>query len=185
MDEIKHLFSGLEASLDLTVRISGGYPVMNRRSFRQRLYKFEISAIDQRLTGRPVVIWWFISGARAQQIVSYYANRLVPGTRFVAFGTWEWDAQRGTYSLKLNKPDELELVAASDEEESEAETDPALAAIHVGRRVPVYRKLGDFRTKRLREIVHGVLGRLSEQDVEETLPEELRARRRLVNRKDA
>src|SRR6266403_2204030 len=115
MVEIRHLYHGLEASLDLTVRISGGYQVRNRRSFRQRLFKFEISAIDQQRTGRPVVVWWFISGARAQDIITYYAKRLVPGTRFVAFGTWEADAQRGTYSLKLHKPDELELVAADDE----------------------------------------------------------------------
>src|SRR5258708_39452434 len=107
MVEIRHLYHGLEASLDLTVRISGGYQVRNRRSFRQRLYKFEISAIDQQRTGRPVVVWWFISGARAQDIITYYAKRLVPGTRFVAFGTWESDAQLGTYSLRLNNPNEL------------------------------------------------------------------------------
>jgi ATP-dependent DNA helicase RecG len=184
MVEIKHLYHGLEASLDLTVRISGGYQVRNRRSFRQRLYKFEISAIDQHHTGRPVVVWWFISGARAQQIITYYAKRLVPGTRFVAFGTWESDAQRGTYSLRLHKPDELELVSV-DDEESEAETDPTLAAIHVGRRVPIYRKLGDFRTKRLREIVHQSLGRISDRAIDETLPADLQSRHNLIARKDA
>jgi ATP-dependent DNA helicase RecG len=184
MVEIKHLYHGLEASLDLTVRISGGYQVRNRRSFRQRLYKFEISAIDQQRTGRPVVVWWFISGARAQQIIAYYAKRLVPGTRFVAFGTWESDAQRGTYSLKLHKPDELELVSV-DDEESETETDPTLAAIHVGRRVPIYRKLGDFRTKRLREIVHQSLGRIADRGIEETLPADLQSRHKLIARKEA
>src|SRR5947207_11767741 len=131
MVEIRHLYHGLEASLDLTVRISGGYQVRNRRSFRQRLFKFEISAIDQQRSGRPVVVWWFISGARAQEIITYYAKRLVPGTRFVAFVTWESDAQRGTCSIRLNNPNELELVAL-DDEENEAETDPTLAAIHVG-----------------------------------------------------
>src|SRR5882724_4292439 len=184
MVEIRHLYHGLEASLDLTVRISGGYQVRNRRSFRQRLYKFEISAIDQQRTGRPVVVWWFISGARAQDIITYYAKRLVPGTRFVAFGTWESDAQRGTYSLRLNNPNELELVAV-DDEENEAETDPTLAAIHVGRRVPIYRKLGDFRTKRLREIVHQSLGLVPDQVIDETLPADLRSRQKLIARGDA
>ena len=115
MVEIRHLYHEIEASLDLTVKVSGGYQVRNRRSFKQRLYKFEISAVDQQRTGRQVVVWWFVSGARAQQIIAYYAKRLIPGARFIAFGKWEWDKQRGTYSLRLNRPDELELVAGADE----------------------------------------------------------------------
>src|SRR5437899_2199375 len=72
MVEIRHLYHGLEASLDLTVRVAGGYPVRNRRSYKQRLYIFKISATDQERTGRPVVVWEFVSGPRAQQIISYY-----------------------------------------------------------------------------------------------------------------
>jgi len=185
MVEIRHLYHGLEASLDLTVRVAGGFQVRNRRSFKQRLYIFEISAADHRRTGRPVVVWWFISGARAREIIQYNAKRFVPGTRFIAFGEWEADKRRGTYSLRLNKPDELELVAGADDEEGEIETDPTLTAIHVGRRVPIYRKLGDFRTKRLREIVHEVLGRLSNKAIEETLPPDLLSRSKLVTRSDA
>ena len=185
MVEIRHLYHGVEASLDLSVRIAGGYQVRNRRSFKQRLYKFEISGIDQQRTGCPVVVWWFISGARAQQIITYYSKRLVPGSRFIAFGKWEWDQQRGTYSLRLNKPDELELVTGADDEDSEIETDPALAAIHVGRRVPIYRKLGDFRTKRLREVVHEILTRIPDLAIEETLPADLRSRRKLIVRAEA
>src|SRR5882757_4899792 len=104
MVEVRHLYHGLEASLDLTVRVAGGYPVRNRRSFKQRLYIFKIGATDQRRTGPQVIIWWFVSGARAQQIIQYNAKRFVPGTRFIAFGKWEWD-KHGTYSLRLNKPD--------------------------------------------------------------------------------
>jgi ATP-dependent DNA helicase RecG len=185
MVEIRHLYHGLEASLDLTVRIAGGFQVRNRRSFKQRLYIFEISAADHQRLGRPVIVWWFISGPRAQQIIKYNAQRFVPGTRFIAFGEWEWDKRRGTYSLRLNKPDELELVTGADDEQSEIETDPTLAAIHVGRRVPIYRKLGDFRSKRLREIVHEVLARLSAGATEETLPADLLSRRKLVTRTDA
>jgi ATP-dependent DNA helicase RecG len=185
MVEIRHLYHGLEASLDLTVRVAGGFQVRNRRSFKQRLYIFEISATDHQRTGRPVVVWWFISGARAREIIQYNAKRFVPGTRFIAFGEWEADKRRGTYSLRLNKPDELELVAGADDEEGEIETDPTLTAIHVGRRVPIYRKLGDFRTKRLREIVHEVLGRLSNKAIEETLPPDLLSRGKLVTRSDA
>ncbi|HXM46398.1 MAG TPA: ATP-dependent DNA helicase RecG [Pyrinomonadaceae bacterium] len=185
MVEIRHLYHEIEASLDLTVKVSGGYQVRNRRSFKQRLYKFEVSAIDQQRTGRQVVVWWFVSGARAQQIITYYAKRLVPGARFIAFGKWEWDKQRGTYSLRLNRPDELELVAGADDEAGEVESDPTLAAIHVGRRVPIYRKLGEFRTKRLREIIHEVLAGLPARAIEETLPPDLLTRRQLITRNDA
>jgi ATP-dependent DNA helicase RecG len=178
---ISDLKEGTEVSLDLTVRISGGYQVRNRRALQKRLFIFEISAIDQQRSGRPVVVWWFVSGARSHDILKYNAKRFVPGVRFIAFGTWELDKRRGTYSLRLNRPDELELVTGHDDEEG-TETDPALAAIHVGRRVPIYRKLGDFRTKRLREIVHEVLARLPDKSFEETLPRDLLERRRLVAR---
>ena len=40
----------------------------------------------------------------------------------------------------MNRPDELELVAGADDEAGEVESDPTLAAIHVGRRVPIYRQ---------------------------------------------
>jgi ATP-dependent DNA helicase RecG len=185
MVEIRHLRHDLEASLDLTVRIAGGYQVRNRRSFKKGLYIFEISATDQQRTGRPVVVWEFISGPRAQQIIRYYTERFTPGTRFIAFGKWEWDKRRGTYSLRLNRPDEVERITATDEEEAGGRTDPALAAIHVGRQVPIYRKLGDFRSKRLREIVHEVLARLPDKAIEDALPKDLRARRKLIARSDA
>ena len=178
---IRDLKEGTEASLDLTVRISGGYQVRNRRALQKRLFIFEISAIDQQRSGRPVVVWWFVSGARSHDILKYNAKRFVPGVRFIAFGTWELDKRRGTYSLRLNRPDELELVTGHDDEEG-TETDPALAAIHVGRRVPIYRKLGDFRSKRLREIVHEVLARLPDKSFEETLPPDLLNRRKLIAR---
>jgi ATP-dependent DNA helicase RecG len=117
--------------------------------------------------------------------LTYNSKRFVPGTRFIAFGKWENDSRRGTYSLRLNKPDELELVAGADDEQGEVETDATLAAIHVGRRVPIYRKLGDFRTKRLREILHEVLARVPAGAVEETLPPALLTRRKLIGRDDA
>jgi len=178
---ISDLKEGTEASLDLTVRISGGYQVRNRRALQKRLFIFEISATDQQRSGRPVVVWWFVSGPRAHDILKYNAKRFVPGVRFIAFGTWERDTRRGTYSLRLNRPDELELVTGHDDEEG-TESDPALAAIHVGRRVPIYRKLGDFRSKRLREIVHEVLARLPDRSFEETLPRDLLERRKLIAR---
>src|SRR5688572_11994339 len=168
---IRDLTEGIEASLELVVKVAGGYQVHNRRSFgRSKLFIFEVTATDPDKTGRPVVVWWFVSGSNAYDIVTYYTNRFARGARFITFGKWEWDKRRGTFALRLNKPaDELEMLrpvkapghadgkgenetdSIDDEEES---GDPALAAIHVGRRVPIYRKLGEFSSKRIREIVH-------------------------------
>jgi hypothetical protein len=94
----------------------------------------------------------------------------------------EWDKRRHTFSLRLNKPDEIEILpsahndrgeaAVDDGHEEDAEGDPALAAIHVGRRVPVYRKLGDTRPKQLRVIMHRVVMELTDDSIPETLPGE-------------
>ena len=235
---ISDLSDGVEASLELYVRVAGGFQVgKNRGPKAPPLYIFEVTAGDPEKTGKPVVVWWFVSGRQAHRIIAYHRQQFARGARFVAFGKWEWDARRNTFSLRLNKPDELEMlpgiltppenaliriaeenetrsggaaIAAGDEsvaaveglatsdangEETDEETadeaaveeatDPALAAIHVGRRVPVYRKLGEFRTKRLREIVHAVLGKIDDREIAETLPAELVERQRLAPRADA
>ena len=228
---ITDLSDGMEASLELYVRVAGGFQVGKNRSPKAPpLFIFEITASDPERTGKPVVVWWFVSGRAAQRIISYNRQRFERGARFIAFGKWEWDTRRNTFSLRLNKPDELEMLpgtwtppehallrlaeengergvggkgkgergkdgepdglsdeAEGDEavEDEDNESDPALAAIHVGRRVPVYRKLGEFRSKRLREIMHAVLGHLDDREITETLPANLRARQHLVGRAEA
>jgi ATP-dependent DNA helicase RecG len=228
---IEDLRHGLEASLELYVRVAGGFQVGKNRGPKQpKLYIFEITASDPERTGKPVVVWWFVSGRQAHRIIAYNRQRFSRGARFIAFGQWEWDARRNTFALRLNKPDELEMLPGTwtpperelirlaeenggangnvgtapraggetdnqeglpdeeDFEEGEEEgggDDPRLAAIHVGRRVPVYRKLGEFRSKRLREIMHEVLTRIEDEAITETLPADLRARQRLINRADA
>lgn len=235
---IADLSDGVEVSLELYVRVAGGFQVgKNRGPKAPPLFIFEVTAGDPEKTGKPVVVWWFVSGRQAHRIIAYHRQQFARGARFVAFGKWEWDARRNTFSLRLNKPDELEMLPgilsppenaliriaeqnaahdstaggiAEDEsttgdahvagesqgEESDEETadetsaieeatDPALAAIHVGRRVPVYRKLGEFRTKRLREIVHAVLGKIDDRELAETLPDDLVERQQLAPRADA
>ena len=183
---IRDLTEGKQASLELQVKVAGGYQVRNRRSFgRSRLFIFEITATDPERTGRPVVVWWFISGSHAHDIVTYYTKRFQQGARFMTFGAWTWDKRRATYSLHLNKPaDELEMLSPveNDANNDEEAYDPKLAAIHVGRCVPIYRKLGNFSSKRLREIVHATLAQLPDAAIPETLPPELRRRHKLVNR---
>ncbi|HKE56848.1 MAG TPA: ATP-dependent DNA helicase RecG [Pyrinomonadaceae bacterium] len=191
---IKDLEDGTEASLELYAKLAGGYQVRNKKNFgKSRLFIFEVAATDAHNSGRPVVVWWFISGRNAYEIINYYTKKLARGTRFITFGRWEWDSRRGTYALRLHRPaDELELLSAApvqtEDDPSTVETvdeeaaDPALAAIHVGRRVPIYRKLGDFNSKRVREIIHTVLAALPDEAFTETLPADLRKRAHLVGR---
>ena len=194
---IRDLHDGVEASLELTVTHAHGYPVRGARGYgRSQLYIFEVSAIDGPMSGREVIVWWFVSGRRAYDIVRFYTTKLVRGTKFITFGRWEREARRNSFKLRLNKPaDELEVIAAPETAEPDAVTgteeaeenvaDPALAAIHVGRRVPVYRKLGEFNSKRVREIVHAVLALLDDKAIEETLPADLRHRAKLIGRAQA
>jgi ATP-dependent DNA helicase RecG len=189
---IKELREGMEASLELTVTHAHGYPVKKGYG-RPQLFIFEVAGIDAAKTGKEVIVWWFVSGRRAYDIVKYYTARLVPGVRFMTFGKWEWEARRNTYKLRLNKPaDELEVLLppeASEEDDpthsEENRPDPSLAAIHVGRRVPVYRKLGEFNSKRVREIVHAVLAVLDDKSIEETFPPDLLHRTNLIGRAQA
>ncbi|MCA1564996.1 MAG: ATP-dependent DNA helicase RecG [Acidobacteria bacterium] len=233
LTRIAELSDGVEASLELYVRVAGGFQVgKNRGAKAPPLFIFEITASDPERTGKPVVVWWFVSGRQAARIVAYNRQRFTRGARFVAYGRWEWDARRNTFALRLGKPDELELLpgtwtppehallrlaeengaheheapdaqpggaragdAAHEESDADAEllaeddetevTDPRLAAIHVGRRVPVYRKLGEFAAKRLREIMHAVFARLDDAEITETLPPDLIGRQRLISRAEA
>ena len=195
--KIKDLEDGTEASLELQVKHAGGYEVRNRQAFsKSRLFIFEASGVDvDDKTGRQVVVWWFVSGRHAYDVIQFYTKKLTRGTRFITFGRWEWDKKRGTYSLRLHRPaDELETlttietdnVDSTNPEQVEANiSDPSLAAIHVGRRVPVYRKLGDFNSKRVREIIHAVLAKLDDKEIPETLPADLRQKYRLAARAQA
>lgn len=185
---IRDLSDGLEASLELQVVRAHGYQIKRGYS-RSRLFIFEVTAHDAARTGREVIVWWFVSGGRAYEIVKYYTQKLVAGTRFITFGRWEWNSSKSTYKLQLHRPaDELEILPSPDQQSvdlgdsEENVSDPTLAAIHVGRRVPVYRKLGPFNSKRVREIVHGVFANLEAKTIEETLPADLLQRVHLVNR---
>jgi ATP-dependent DNA helicase RecG len=204
---IRDLIDGMEASLELVVKIAGAFQVKNRRSHgRSSLFIFEVTATDPDKTGRPIVVWWFVSGTHAHDIISYYNKRFTRGARFITFGRWDWDKRRATFSLKLNKPaDELEMLPAATgpaetqeaapEGQSKAaksieldavdNSDPVLTAIHSGRRVPIYRKLGEFSSKRVREIMHAVLALLPDPAIPETLPIELLRRKKLVSRSEA
>lgn len=194
---IRDLSDGMEASLELFVKLCQGRPVRGWRSPRNRLYIFEISATDRERTGKDVVVWTFLSGPKAQQIIDNYEKKFSRGVRFIAFGKWENDPARRTFSLKLHKPDEIEVLPPVEERlpmpametsstgasvVAETGDDPMLRAIHVGRRVPVYRRLNDLRPKQLREIIYATLAAIPDKDIGETLPPDLLGRRRLLSR---
>ena len=167
---VSDLSDGTEAALDLTVRLA------KPRYIGRSRFIFTVAASDSNNAGPQVLIDWFVSGARAKQIIEYYSKKFVRGTRFIAFGRWQRD-KLGIYCLKVNKPDELEVISGGDEE-----GDPLLAAIHVGRCVPVYRKLNDIRPKQLREVIYRVLQAIPDAAISETLSSEVRARQKLLSR---
>ena len=197
LTRIRDLTDGMEASLELFVKLCQGRPVGKWRSYRQRLFIFEISATDRERSGKDVVVWMFLSGPSAKNIIENYEKKFRRGVRFIAFGRWEADATRRTFSLRLNKPDEIEVLPPVEgslpidipketgDESLELVDDRAVAAIHVGRRVPIYRKVSDVRPKQLREIIHALLTAIPASNIAETLPSDLRKRQRLIDRAEA
>jgi ATP-dependent DNA helicase RecG len=150
---IVDLREGLEASIEVEVRVSGAYPVAGGR------YRiFELSGVDE--TGQIRAFWWN---------QTYLSNTFKQGTRAILFGQWKRSRRA---SFEVENPDYEVL----------ADTDDPLAAIHTGRRVPVYRKLGDFRTRPLRRIMFQVLERLDSASIPERLPASTRQRLGLVAR---
>src|SRR5439155_8338404 len=232
---IDQLENGMEAAVEIYTKVSGGFRVGKNRGPRQPpLFIFEISGADERRTQKPVVVKWFVSGKQAERIVAYYAERFSRGTRFVAYGKWEWDIRLNTFALMVSKPEELEILpvsespvvtggffdaiehppdtsggsdtedppdtwncsdagdspdtsggSESDEDLADDFGDPEFAPIHTARRVPIYRKLGPFQTKRLREIIHSVLEKIDRTSIPENLPADLLIRQNLATRGQA
>src|ERR1041384_2734574 len=196
---IRDLSDGMEASLDLTVRVA------KPRYIGRSRFIFTVSASDSTNSGPQVLIDWFVSGARAKQIIEYYSKKFVRGTRFIAFGRWQRD-KLGVYCLKVNKPDEIEIVsepganpspsgrgqgeggeaiATGSSDAAEGDVDRSIAAIHVGRCVPVYRKINEVRPKQLREVIHRVLNALPDSAIAETLPVDWCRRQKIISRATA
>ena len=198
---IDELQPGVEASVELYTRTANAYQVRNKRAPRQNLFIYEVSAGDRERRLKPVSVWWFLSGKNSKHIIEYYNDKFGRGSRFVAHGEWSWSAKKQTFELKLNKPDELEFLPSDNTSESfgpltgtpaplrtddrtleEDVADPARAMVHTARRVPVYRKLGQFQTKRLREIIYDVIQNLDQRTVPEILPDLMLKQHALIPR---
>ena len=155
LQQVRDLEHNMYATIEVEVRVAGTYPVKGGK-----LRIFEFSAIDQ--TGQIRAYWWN---------QAYLQNTFSKGRRVLLYGQWK-RSRRGFFEVE--NPD-YELVADDDD------SDP----IHTGRRVPVYRKLGEIRAKQLRSIVHHVIERLDPSEIEESLPPETLARNHLTGRAEA
>ncbi|HKY06192.1 MAG TPA: ATP-dependent DNA helicase RecG [Blastocatellia bacterium] len=150
---VRDLEHGAYATIEVEVRLAGTYAVKGGR-----LRIFEFSGVDE--TGQVRAYWWN---------QAYLQNSFPRGRRVLLYGQWK-RGRRGFFEVE--NPD---YEFTSDDEDA---ADP----IHTGRRVPVYRKLGDVRPKQLRSIVYHVLERLDLSEIEEVMPEELLGRNRLIGR---
>ena len=149
---IRDLEHNMHATIEVEVRVAGTYAVKGGR-----LRIFEFSAVDE--TGQIRAFWWN---------QAYLQNSFPRGRRVLLYGQWK-RGRRG--SFEVENPD-YEFIDDDDPAEP----------IHTGRRVPVYRKLGDIRTKQLRSIVHHVIERVDLSEMQEVLPADLLARTGLISR---
>jgi ATP-dependent DNA helicase RecG len=149
------LQDGQTASVEVMVRVGGIVPL---KGGRLKMYEFIATDGEQQVRA----FWW-------NQV---YLNKVFQrGARVILYGEWKWNRYKAVFEVE--NPD-YELMQEDDD-------DPVVAAIHTARRVPVYRKLGDYRTRQLRSIFHHVLANL-EPEVPESLPEEVIARCSLIPR---
>lgn len=152
---IADLQDGVMASVEVKVRVGGIVPLKGGR-----LKMYEFIATDGE--GQVRAYWW------NQVFLNRVFNR---GSRVVLYGQWKWNRHKGYYEVENA---EYELLTDEDE-------DGEPGAIHTARRVPVYRKLGDFRTRQLRTVFHHVLANLPEAFAE-SLPADVVERNALLAR---
>jgi ATP-dependent DNA helicase RecG len=143
------------ATIEVEVRVAGTYAVKGGK-----LRIFEFSGIDE--TGQVRAYWWN---------QPYLQNSFPRGRKVLLYGLWK-RGRRGFFEVE--NPD-YEFTTDDDD------ADP----VHTGRRVPVYRKLGEVRSKQLRSVMHHVLERMDFSKIEERLPEEITSRASLISRADA
>ena len=130
-----------------------------RRTRRQGFSLFEMLARD--IAGMFRVVW--MNQPFLQEVFS-------AGQRVALFGKVEW---RDPGGLRLTNP-QYELLGQEGDDD----------AIHTGRIVPVYERVGSLTPKLLRRLVHGLLETLPD-DLDDLLPEAIRRRHRLPARRDA
>jgi ATP-dependent DNA helicase RecG len=146
---------GPEATVLVTIR--------NPRVIRTRRRGFTIfETLLEDASGACRAIWYN---------QPYLARQLVEGRRLFVYG-------RKTKARIRREP-----IFENPDWELTEEGD--LEGIHTGRIVPVYRKLATLGSRMLRKVIHQALEVMQEDDLAETLPASLLARRSLPGRLDA
>ncbi len=105
----------------------------------------------------------------------YLKTAFSPGQRVLLYGTPAW---RDPGGLRLTNP-QYELLAEGEGDDGEAGQ-----GLHSARVVPVYERIGTLTTKQLRGLVQRALEQLP-PELDDPLPADLRARRRLPDRLQA
>jgi len=158
LQPIAGLVEGLEASVEVIVRVGGILPF---KGGRIKLYEF----VGSDGVGQIRAFWW-------NQV---YLNQVFRrGTRVILFGQWRFNRPKGVFEIE--NP-EFEIMG-------EDEDDNDKVSIHTTRRVPIYRKLGEFRTRQLRTIVHNVLNQLA-TPIPDPFPGEMVSRCGLISREQS
>ena len=140
---IAGLQDGDYASVEVAVRIGGIVPLKGGK-----LKMYEFVATDGEAQVRA--FWW------NQAYLDKVFHR---GMRVILYGQWRKNKYKGIFEIE--NPD-YEMMPDSKEPNSQEDGDDEneTNAIHTARRVPVYRKLGDFRTRQLRSIFHHVVSKV-------------------------
>jgi ATP-dependent DNA helicase RecG len=142
----------------MKVSVSGTVAVAGLRRAR-RMTLYEVRLDDG--SGRLKALWFN---------QPYLKDTLPRGTEVVLYGTVEPDAY-GSRQLMMSSP-QYEKVEAEDE------------AIHTGRIVPVYEKLGPLTGKALRRILFRLVEQVGD-DLPDPLPPDMRDRLGVISRAEA
>jgi len=147
----------------MKVAVSGRIAVAGLRRAR-RLAIYEVRLEDE--TGRLKALWFN---------QPFLRDVLPKGAQVVLYGAVELDVKGGRQLSMLSPQYE---VLGGDED------DPAAAALHTGRIVPIYEKLGPLQGKFLRRIVVQLAQQVP-ADLADPLPDRLRSRLGVIPRGEA
>jgi ATP-dependent DNA helicase RecG len=165
LPKIDSLHDGLSAAVEVEIRTPTNFPVRTKAG--RQLTICEFSGRDE--TGQIRAYWWN---------QPYLLQTFKAGRRVILFGEWKFSNRHNCFQIENA---EYEILSDSDEDDVESD---AVGMIHVGRRTPIYRKLGVLRTRALRTLMFHVLERL-EPGGGENLPNDLAARCGKLSRIDA
>src|SRR5437868_5070391 len=160
---IASLKPGVEASVAVEVLSAGVRPTR-----RPRFKIFEMLVRDQ--TGSLRAVWFN---------QPFLKDVFHPHQRVILFGKLELTS----HGLQMQGP-QYEVIGEEPAEDSGADGQAAAETVHTGRVVPVYEKTGQLTAKMQRTLVYQALQSMPAV-LPDPLPAALRARQKLIDRRDA